>query len=127
VAEYVRPELGQSPAHDNLKVRPLNRHARYVDAPVNGRTAGVSAGYPSKQNIVPDVSVRLRRALRRSMVIVAPAVLFPTGALMLVLPGPGLLVIGAGPALLASEFPVVRRQLQRVATIATAVRIRLRG
>lgn len=89
--------------------------------------AGVSAGSPPKQNNVPDVSVRLRRALRRSKVIVATAVLFPAGVLMLVLLAPGLLVIGAGLALLASEFPVVRRQLQRVATIATAVRIRLRG
>jgi Putative transmembrane protein (PGPGW) len=61
------------------------------------------------------------------MVIVATAVLFPAGVLMLVLLAPGLLVIGAGLALLASEFPVVRRQLQRVATIATAVRIRLKG
>jgi len=87
----------------------------------------VSAGYPPKQNNVPDVFVRLRRALRRSMVIVAAAVLFPAGALMLLLPGPGLLVIGAGLALLASEFPVVCRQLQRVAAIATAVRTRLRG
>jgi Putative transmembrane protein (PGPGW) len=87
----------------------------------------VSAGSPSKQNNAPDVSVRMRMALRRSMVIVAAAVLFPVGALMLVLPGPGLLVIGAGLALLASEFPVVRRQLQRAGTIATALRTRLRG
>jgi len=84
-------------------------------------------GIPPTLNNLPDVSARLRRALRRSMVIVAAAVLFPAGTLMLVLPGPGLLVMGAGLALLASEFPVVRRQLQRVATIATAMRIRLRG
>jgi hypothetical protein len=43
----------------------------------------VGAGSPLKQNNVPDVSVRLRRALRRSMVIVIAAVLSPAGVLML--------------------------------------------
>jgi len=46
---------------------------------------------------------------------------------MLVLPGPGLLLIGAGLALLASEFPSVRTQLQRAATIVAAVRARRTG
>jgi hypothetical protein len=100
----------------------------------NGRQLGyrrgraeVSAGSPPKHNNRPDVSVSLRRTVRRSIVIVAAAVLFPAGALMLVLPGPGLLVIGAGLALLAGEFPVVRKHLQRIATIATTMRTRLRG
>jgi hypothetical protein len=46
---------------------------------------------------------------------------------MLVLPGPGLILIAAGVGLLATEFPTVRRQLRRAATIAAAVRRRLIG
>jgi hypothetical protein len=40
---------------------------------------------------------------------------------------PGLLVIGAGLALLATEFLIVRSQLRWAVTIATAVRTRLMG
>jgi len=76
-----------------------------------------------EDHIVSD----LPRAVRLSLVIVAAAILLPAGAVMLVLPGPGLLVIGAGLTLLAGEFPVVRRQLRRAATIASALRARLRG
>ena len=61
------------------------------------------------------------RAARRAVVVVAAAILLPVGALMLVLPGPGLLVIGAGLGLLAAEFPAVRRKLRPAATIATAL------
>ncbi|HEY3196220.1 MAG TPA: PGPGW domain-containing protein [Candidatus Dormibacteraeota bacterium] len=61
------------------------------------------------------------RAARRAVVVIAAAILLPAGALMLVLPGPGLLVIGAGLGLLAAEFPAVRRKLRRAATIAAAL------
>ena len=63
--------------------------------------------------------------VRHLLVIAAAAVLLPVGVVMLVLPGPGLLVIGASVALLAGEFPAVRRLLQRAATIAAAARARL--
>ncbi len=64
--------------------------------------------------------------VRHLLVIAAAAVLLPVGVVMLVLPGPGLLVIGASVALLAGEFPAVRRLLQRAATIAAAARARLK-
>jgi uncharacterized membrane protein YgaE (UPF0421/DUF939 family) len=55
------------------------------------------------------------RALRVSLVVAA-------AALLLVLPGPGLLVIGAGLGLVATEFPSVRRQLMRAVRFAETVR-----
>lgn len=70
---------------------------------------------------------RLPRPVHRLLVIAGAAILLPAGTLMLVLPGPGLLLVGAGLALLASEFPSVRTQLQRAATIVAAVRARLTG
>lgn len=70
---------------------------------------------------------RLPRAVRVPVVIGIAAVLLPAGAVMLVLPGPGLILIAAGVGLLATEFPTVRRQLRRAATIAAAVRSRLIG
>lgn len=70
---------------------------------------------------------RLPRAVRVPVVIGVAAVLLPVGVVMLVLPGPGLIVIAAGVGLLATEFPAVRRQLRRGATIAAAVRSRLIG
>lgn len=62
--------------------------------------------------------------VRRPIVVGAAAILLPAGAVMLVLPGPGLLVMGAGVALLASEFPAVRKQLRRAVAIANSVRKR---
>jgi len=79
------------------------------------------------RNLEGGILSRLPRPVRLSLVIVAAAILLPVGALMLVLPGPGLLLIGAGLALLAGEFPFVRTQLQRAATIVAAVRTRLTG
>jgi hypothetical protein len=67
---------------------------------------------------------RLPRPIRRSLVVAAAAVLLVAGALMLVLPGPGLLLIGAALALLAGEFPSVRDRLQWAATIAAALHAR---
>ena len=71
------------------------------------------------------IARRLPRSVHRLLVVAAAAILLPAGALMLVLPGPGLLLIGAGLAVLASEFPSVRNQLQRAATIVGAARARL--
>lgn len=73
------------------------------------------------------IASRLPRPVHRLLVVATAAILLPAGALMLVLPGPGLLLIGAGLAVLASEFPSVRSQLQRAATIVGAARARLAG
>lgn len=87
----------------------------------------IEAESSPKPGKVPDLYVRLTRGARPLLVIASAAILLPAGALMLVLPGPGLLVIGAGLALLASEFPIVRTQLHRAATIAGALHARLKG
>ena len=47
--------------------------------------------------------------LRRIGVAIAGLVLILVGIVLLVLPGPGLLLIAAGLGLLATEFPFVRR------------------
>ena len=46
------------------------------------------------------------------------------GIVMLVLPGPGILVTGAGLAMLALEFVWAEHLLSRVATRLQAVRLR---
>jgi len=67
---------------------------------------------------------RLPRAVRLVLVVAASAVLLVVGALMLVLPGPGLLLIAAALALLAGEFPSVRARLQSAARIVAEMRAR---
>ena len=52
--------------------------------------------------------------VRRVGVLVIGGVLVLAGTLMLVLPGPGLLVIFVGLALLATEFAWARRALDRL-------------
>jgi len=68
---------------------------------------------------------RSPKSVRFALVIVAAAVLLSAGALMLVLPGPGRVLLGAGLALLAGEFPFVRHQLELGATIVAEIRARL--
>jgi tellurite resistance protein TerC len=51
---------------------------------------------------------------RRLLVSVGGGLLLAAGAAMLVLPGPGLLVVAAGLAVLATEFVWARRLLERV-------------
>jgi hypothetical protein len=83
--------------------------------------------FRSREGDTDGILNRLPRRVRVSLVIVAAAILLPVGVLMLVLPGPGLLLIGAGLALLAGEFPLVRAQLQRAGTIVAALRTHLTG
>lgn len=54
------------------------------------------------------------RQFRKIAVLVGGCTLIGVGALLLVLPGPGLLTIFGGVALLATEFLWARRWLQRV-------------
>jgi hypothetical protein len=51
----------------------------------------------------------MRRQLKRAGVTVVGGVLVAAGAAMLVLPGPGLLVVLAGLVVLSSEYPAVER------------------
>lgn len=51
----------------------------------------------------------MRRHLRRAGITVAGGIVLLAGAAMLVLPGPGLLVVLAGLLVLASEYPAVER------------------
>lgn len=59
-------------------------------------------------------AVALIRTVRRAAVIVIGVALVGAGLAMLVLPGPGLLVVAAGLAVLAREFRWARRMLDRV-------------
>src|SRR5262245_39269217 len=54
-----------------------------------------------------------RGRLRQAAGVVAGLALIALGALQLVIPGPGLLVIALGAALLAREFLVVARWMDR--------------
>jgi hypothetical protein len=52
--------------------------------------------------------------LKRVGLTAAGVLLILLGVALLVLPGPGLLLIAAGLGLLATEFPVVRRFVDRI-------------
>jgi uncharacterized protein (TIGR02611 family) len=56
----------------------------------------------------------LTRGVRRIGVLIVGLVLLVAGVLLLVLPGPGLLVTMAGLAVLATEYEWARRLLARV-------------
>jgi Putative transmembrane protein (PGPGW) len=55
---------------------------------------------------------RIPRPARRASVAVAGSVVIAAGVIMLVIPGPGLLTLGLGIAILASEFERPRRLLR---------------
>ena len=54
------------------------------------------------------------RAARRVVIAIVGTVVVLAGVAMLVLPGPGLLTIIGGLAILALEFPFARRWLERI-------------
>ncbi|HEX5116707.1 MAG TPA: PGPGW domain-containing protein [Pseudonocardiaceae bacterium] len=58
------------------------------------------------------------RSLKRVLVAITGAVLLAVGVVLLVLPGPGLLLVLAGLLILASEFPAVERYVEPVRTRA---------
>jgi uncharacterized protein (TIGR02611 family) len=63
----------------------------------------------------------IARNTKRALVLVAGAAVVGAGVTMLVMPGPGLLVIIVGLAILATEFAWAERMLDRTtATAATA-------
>ncbi|MBB2922355.1 PGPGW domain-containing protein [Cellulomonas cellasea] len=69
---------------------------------------------------------RLPRPVRLPLVVVVGSVLLLAGAAMLVLPGPGLLVMFAGVAVLAAEFPWAGRLVVRIRLVATRVWVPVR-
>ena len=52
--------------------------------------------------------------LRRPVVTLVGVVLIAVGIVLLVLPGPGLLVMAVGLAVLATEYPAAQRLLDRI-------------
>ncbi len=68
----------------------------------------------------------LTRGARRVAVLVAGLILLVAGILLLVLPGPGLLVTMAGLALLATEYEWARRLLARLRQHARRLSNRVR-
>jgi len=60
--------------------------------------------------------------VRRAVVAVVGGLLLLVGVALLVLPGPGLLVIAAGVAVLSLEFPWARRVLDRIRDLFRKVR-----
>ena len=74
-------------------------------------------------------TVRFTRlnGLMRIVTIVFGFALLIAGTAMLALPGPGLLTIAAGLALLAREFHWARRLLDWLKTTASEVRDKVRG
>jgi uncharacterized protein (TIGR02611 family) len=67
---------------------------------------------------------RQRGVLFRLLFAVAGAGVLLAGIVMLVLPGPGLLVTGVGLAMLALEFAWAEHLLSRVAARVQALRLR---
>lgn len=67
---------------------------------------------------VHRLTVHLPAPARVAVVAIAGAVLVLAGAVMLVLPGPGVVTIVAGLAVWSAEFSWARRILQRVTAIA---------
>lgn len=65
------------------------------------------------------------RATKRLVKIGSGFLLLVAGALMLVLPGPGIVAIGLGLALLAGEFAWARALLHRLKTEATSLKDRV--
>lgn len=68
----------------------------------------------------------LPRRVRQVVVLVLGVALLLAGCVLLVLPGPGLLLIGLGIAVLAVEFSWARRVAERVTRVARGFRRRLR-
>jgi uncharacterized protein (TIGR02611 family) len=65
--------------------------------------------------------------LRRPVVTLVGVVLIGVGIVLLVLPGPGLLLMAVGLAVLATEYPAAQRLLDRLKASppVTAARARL--
>ncbi|WP_258725925.1 PGPGW domain-containing protein [Cellulomonas sp. NS3] len=90
---------------------------------------GPGAAEPEHEGALRSVRAwltRLPRPVRVPLVVVTGTVLLLAGAAMLVLPGPGLLVMFAGVAVLAAEFPWAGRLVVRIRLLATRVWVPVR-
>lgn len=67
---------------------------------------------------VPKVTGLNLRKARRAVVLAAGSTLLLLGAVMMVLPGPGIVAVMGGLALLATEFVWARLWLRRVKRVA---------
>ncbi len=95
--------------------------------PDGARAAGGSrAEHGGALRAVPEWLARLPRPVRVPLVVVTGCTLLLAGAAMLVLPGPGLLVMFAGVAVLAAEFPWAGRLVVRIRRLATRVWVPVR-
>ena len=74
-----------------------------------------------------DAYDSLPRPLRRVSVLLLGMALVVAGAAMLVLPGPGLLVLGLAIAVLALEFDWAKRVAERATSLFRRLRSRLHG
>ncbi len=73
-------------------------------------------------NRIVEAWRRLPRTVRRGGAMVVGVILLATGAALLVLPGPGLLLIALGLGVLATEFVWPRKLLQQVTSRIQKVR-----
>ena len=61
---------------------------------------------------------------KRIVKIVVGCTLLVVGVALLVLPGPGIIVIGLGLALLSAEFVWARRLLDRIKSVGRGAKVR---
>jgi len=64
--------------------------------------------------------------LRRPVVTLVGVTLIAVGLVLLVLPGPGLLLMAVGLAVLATEYPAAQRLLDRIKSSAPVAAARVR-
>lgn len=77
---------------------------------------GRVGGWRSRTDEIGELAWLAIRHIRRLFVVMAAATLALVGSALLVLPGPGLLLLAAALALLASEFVWARRWIRRLRT-----------
>ena len=86
----------------------------------------ISNPEPSWKDRAYELHKRQHPVLRKVVVAVIGFVLIAIGAALLVLPGPGILVILAGIAVLSLEFPWARALFDRIKAAGDAFLRRLR-
>ena len=92
-------------------------------APIGGLTFGMARGLHN-----PLEWIRLIRTnIRRLVILIVGGVVLLAGVAMLVLPGPGILVIIAGLAILAKEFTWAERTLDKAKEQASKATNKVKG
>jgi uncharacterized protein (TIGR02611 family) len=83
--------------------------------------AAMATPQPNWKDRAYDLHKRQHPVLRKVIVAVIGFVLIAIGAALLVLPGPGILVILAGIAVLSLEFPWAKALFDRIRAAVDAV------